>query len=90
MVNFIPVAPAEDGGLHGEVGDDGGEIGSGSIEKIRYVSYVTTDLNGETLEGLTRWDNYRIGHEESCYGTEKLRWSFVVFVLRYSCSGGGS
>lgn len=38
MVDFIPVAPAENGGLHGEVGDDGGEIGSGSVEKIRYVS----------------------------------------------------
>ena len=37
MVDFIPVAPAENGGLHGEVGDDGGEIG-GSVEKIRYVS----------------------------------------------------
>ena len=56
------VAPVEDRRFDGEVGDYGGEVGSGAVVQLRGEVEVFAELNGEAFEGLARGYDDRVGH----------------------------
>lgn len=62
VLGVVVSAPGEDGGFDGMVRDDGGKIGGGAIGKNRVEGEITANLDGDSIERLTRWNNNRVEH----------------------------
>lgn len=67
------MAPAEDSGLEGEVGDEGGEIGNGAVGEGRPEVEGRAGIDAVALEGVAGGDNNGVDHERARDGTDEFR-----------------
>lgn len=66
--------PIENGGLEGEIGDDGGEIRGGAVGESGIERERNTGMNTVAFEGVARGYNDGVGHDRARNWTQKLNW----------------
>lgn len=94
------LAPFEDGGFEGEVGDEGGEIGGGAVGELRGKIDIFAGFDGGAFVGVAGGDDDGVEHEGTRNRTEEFFWwglylgfgfgleeDFLPFQLW--CVGGG-
>lgn len=57
------MAPFENGGFEGKVGNDDGEIRGVTIRKLRGEVEILAGLDGGTVEGVAGGDDDRVCHD---------------------------
>ena len=95
------LAPVEDGGFEGEVGDEGGEIGGGAVGELRGKIDIYAGFHGGAFEGVAGGDDDWVEHEGMRNRAEEFFWGclslgfgfgleedFLPFQLWSSWGGG--